>query len=144
MAQDAYRWFAGLDTDGRPVWDAEGRAKQPVFHDPLGTQVVAVTYNPVLGRYLLTNSHKHRKGNLSIFEAPDPWGPWKTVAYLNGVPELQPKQRGHLQYHFAPKWWSSNGLSFTLVYTEWDSWNTVRGRLTVNEAEVPGDLLRRQ
>jgi hypothetical protein len=136
MGQDAYRWFAGLDADGRPIWAPDVRAKEPVFHDPLGTQVVAVSYNPVLRRYLLTNSHKHRKGNMSVFEAPHPWGPWKTVAYLNGVPELQPDQRGHIQYHFAPKWWSTDGRSFTLVYTEWDSWNTVRGRLAVSDAGV--------
>ena len=42
---------------------------------------VSVSYNAGLKRYILCTEHEQSfKGNLGIYDAPEPWGPWTTVA----------------------------------------------------------------
>jgi hypothetical protein len=100
---------------------------------------VSVTYNPGLRRYLLTADHTQAfAGNLGIFEAPEPWGPWKTVAYFSNWNGF----KGTISYYFSPKWFSPDGLEFTLVFTQADHWSTVRGtfrRLRIGEFSVDGE-----
>src|SRR5690606_40074440 len=57
-------------------------AKRPVFTDAengVGWNL-SVSYHPGLRRYLLCTQHTAiAEGNLGIFDAPEPWGPWTTV-----------------------------------------------------------------
>jgi len=50
---------------------------------------------------------------LGVFDAPNPWGPWTTVAYLEqwGAPE------NRFQPQIPAKWIESDGLSFYLQYS---------------------------
>jgi hypothetical protein len=89
----------------------------------------------------LTTEHtESNQGNLGIFDAPEPWGPWTTVAYMNysdgtqfahdfpGVPDTT------FFWNFSNKWLSEDGKEFTLIFTGSrvnDSWNTVRGSFEV-------------
>jgi hypothetical protein len=69
---------------------------------------------------------------LALFEAPQPWGPWRTVAYLQHYPLFLPPEENRRVslFHFAPKWWRKDGWEFTLIFnTGDDAWNTVQGRL---------------
>jgi hypothetical protein len=106
--------------------------KRPVFEDPNGVGWnVSVSYNPGLRRYLLGTEHTDtHAGRLGIFDAPEPWGPWTTVAY---------EERwgaGHIEastfyWNFTPKWLSPDGTRFTMIFTGSrtnGSWNTVAGR----------------
>jgi hypothetical protein len=137
-----YEYFNGLDGNGDPIWSNDINVKQPVFEDAKGVGwTVAVSYNAGLERYILTTEHTQtNQGNLGIFDAPEPWGPWTTVAYMNrsdgthfahdspAVPETT------FFWNFANKWLSQDGREFTLVFTGTDnndSWNTVRGRFEV-------------
>src|SRR5918992_68239 len=141
-SKSRYEYFSGLDSNGEPVWSRDINAKEPVFEDPNGVGWnLAVSYNAGLGRYLLTTEHtESNQGNLGIFDAPEPWGPWSTVAYMNqregtqfaheyaGVPDTT------FYWNFANKWLSPDGKEFTLVFTgsgDNDSWNTVRGSFEV-------------
>jgi hypothetical protein len=73
----------GVDGSGRPRWTPDITKRQTVFHDPNGVGWgVRVTYSPGLGRYLLTAWHNNA-GGWGIFDAPEPWGPWSTVAYYD-------------------------------------------------------------
>jgi hypothetical protein len=127
-----YEFFAGTNASGAPTWSRDVAQKQPAFADANGVGWnLAVSYNPGLKRYMLTTEHtESHVGRLGIFDAPEPWGPWTTVAYENEW------GNGHVEvstfYWVLPtKWLSPDGRAFTMVFTGKntnDAWNTVSGR----------------
>jgi len=131
LEREAYTFFAGLDASGEPTWTPDLTARKPVFEDPNGTRRTSVVYQPTLGRYLLCTAHNQAdSGNLGIFDAPEPWGPWTTVAYYENWGGFG----STFFWTFAPKWFSEDGLRFSLVFTGTgrnDAWNTVPGRFTL-------------
>jgi hypothetical protein len=141
-SKSSYEYFDGLDSDGDPVWSNDIDVKQPVFEDPNGVGWnLGVTYNAGLDRYILTTEHtESRKGNLGVFDAPEPWGPWTTVAYMNWsdgthfAHDFSPVPETVFLWNFSNKWLSEDGKNFTMIFTgtgDNDSWNTVRGSFEV-------------
>ena len=139
-SRDDYEFFVGLDRNGLPKWGSVS-AKQPVFEDKRGTGwCMSVSYNPGLGRYILCTEHtESSKGNLGVFDAPEPWGPWTTIEYVDSW------GKSHVQlntffWSFPTKWLSNDGREVTLGFTgagrglNNDSFNTVRGRFIVKDA----------
>lgn len=131
MTRSAYQFFAGLNGSNEPTWDSNIANKQPVFEDPNGVGWnLSVSHNAGLNRYLLMTEHSQSfKGNLGIFDAPNPWGPWTTVAYYSNWQSTQ----STFFWNFSNKWLSADGKSFTIVFTgigSYDSWNTVQGTFT--------------
>lgn len=132
MNREAHEFFAGFDVAGKPRWSARITDKQPVFSDANGVGWnVSVSYNAGLKRYLLATEHgSTHEGKFGLFDAPEPWGPWTTVAYEEAWGE------GHIGvsaffWNFANKWLSADGTRFTMVFTGKntnDSWNTVAGK----------------
>jgi hypothetical protein len=124
--------FAGLSEDGAPKWSADLSDRQPVFQDANGVGWnLSVSFNAGLQRYLLTTEHgATHAGKFGLFDAPEPWGPWTTVAYDEQWGD------GHIEvstffWNFPTKWLSPDGQRFTLVFSgkgSNDSWNTVAGR----------------
>lgn len=128
----AWQWFAGFDDRGGPRWTADPAARAHAFEDPNGLKVVSVSHHAHLKKYLLTYSPKDNRGNFALFEASEPWGPWRAAAYLKGhalfMPP-EPNQRVAI-FHFPAKWWSGDGRQGTLLFnTGDDAWNTVCVRL---------------
>jgi hypothetical protein len=70
-----------------------------------------MTYNPGLKRYLLTVAHSRvglpSSHKMGIFEAPAPWGPWRTVSYVDNF--LGMRGGWFLGLHFPIKWQSADG-----------------------------------
>ncbi len=139
MTLSAYEWFSGM-SGGDPTWSVNAADRQPVFEDPEGVGwCMSVSHNAGLGRYVLCTEHTASfEGNLGMFDAPEPWGPWTTVKYYSrwrGSPsDTVPGSRG-FYWDFSGKWLSADGKDFTLVFTGVggdDSWNTVRGNFTVS------------
>jgi hypothetical protein len=131
----AYEFFAGLDGRGRPKWVSRREQRRPVWEDRAnGVMRISAAYNPGLKRYLLVAEHtKRARGNIAIYEAPEPWGPWRTVYFASnwGADHIETST---FFWNFSPKWWSDGGRSFVLVFTGTgsnDSWNTVEGRLVL-------------
>jgi len=132
LDRSKYEFFAELSPDGKPVWSANLMDKRPVFTDPNGVGWnLSASYNPGLRRYLLCTEHSvTHAGKPGIFDAPEPWGPWTTVAYEEDW------GKGHIEvstfyWNFNPKWLSADGMDFTMVFSgknSNDSWNTVKGR----------------
>jgi hypothetical protein len=120
--RESYEFYAGGDTEGEPRWEREIEKRQPIFTDRNGTQRIAVTYNAALRRYILTTSHlpPDKKAThtaaLGVFEAPAPWGPWKTIDYDHDW------SRGARTYHhkFPTRWMSSDGKSMWLLFSGLD------------------------
>lgn len=110
----AYEFFGGLGADGLPLWSSDVTRLRPVFSDPNGTGST-VTYHPVLKRYLLCGFHGG-PASLGIFDAPEPWGPWTTVAYYDDWGEMGKDGHG-LTCDFPQKWMSADGLTMWCVFS---------------------------
>lgn len=91
----AYRYYAGLDARGEPIWSGRSSRRQPVFVDPAPPQadphgflfpmyiiVKEAVYDAPLGRYIAT-AHGEKVGQTAFYEAPHPWGPWSVIYYSN-------------------------------------------------------------
>lgn len=138
MERNAYEYFAGLDGRGEPTWTMDLTRRRAVFEDRGGVGwTVSATYNAGLTRYLLMTEHGESfKGNLGIFDAPNPWGPWTTVTYQSnwgGYGEL-------FFWTFSNKWTSTDGRDFTLIFTglnRYDAWNTVHGTFKPDAGQTP-------
>lgn len=136
LVQSQYSFFAGLDEQGEPLWRNELTKKQPVFEDANGVGWnVSVSYNTGLKRYILSTEHtKTHAGCLGMFDAPEPWGPWTTIAYTENFGESAVEVSA-FYWNFCTKWLSENGKSFTLLFTgknSNDSWNTVDGEFVLS------------
>jgi hypothetical protein len=130
MDRSAVEFFAGLDGSGNPEWTSDVTQRQPVFSDPNGVDWgVQVTYNPALQRYLLTVRHDD-SGGWGIFDAPEPWGPWTTVAYEDNWIDSQKK----FTFIFNQKWMSADGKTMYMVFSgtgTYDSFNVLKGTLSL-------------
>jgi hypothetical protein len=130
LNQEAYLFFGGSKGDN-PVWIKNLKGRKPIFENPDGVGwCINVSYNSKLKRYLLTTEHTEtHRGNIGLFDAPEPWGPWTTVLYNTKWGE------GHIPlntfyWNFANKWLSDNGKHFSMIFTgrkENDSFNVIRG-----------------
>lgn len=128
--QLSYRFFGGLDARGLPRW-VPFHGRVPVFRDPNGVMMTSAIYNDGLRRYLLVTNHsRDARGNVGIFDAPEPWGPWTTVLYSQRWPSRREIAPTVFFASFSPKWWSDGGRRFVFVFTgrrENDSFNSVEG-----------------
>ncbi len=134
-----HEFFAGIGENGKPTWSGDLAKKRPVFEDPRGVGWnLSVSYNQGLRRYMLCTEHTEtHAGKLGIFDAPEPWGPWTTVAYDDawGAGNVEVST---FYWNFPPKWLSADGTQFTFVFTgknSNDSWNTVAGRFVRRSAQ---------
>ncbi len=89
--REQYEYFCGYDSEQEALWNKDYKSRQPVFINPGRCYRSGISYNSGLKRYLWcqvipTPSGEDQRGprfagGLGIFEAPEPWGPWKTVFY---------------------------------------------------------------
>jgi hypothetical protein len=131
----AYRFFAGWSEGGEPRWTARVTERKPVWEDAVnGTHRLAASYNPGLKRYLLSTMTVDRLGWIGLYEAPEPWGPWRTVLF-----EKDPARWGSkvITFTFSNKWASADGRDFVLVHTKNDSWCSIEGRFQVPATHAP-------
>lgn len=133
MNRGAYEFFAGLDGQGNPIWTQDIGLRSPVFHDSNAVGwATRVMYHPTFHRYLLTTWHDEA-GGWGIFDAPEPWGPWTTVAYYENWIDSDFK----FGFSFNQKWMSADGLTLDMIFSgtgPYDSFNLIRGTLTLRGA----------
>lgn len=141
--RSAYQWFSG--TTNNPAWSVDASRSKPIFVDPAGTYRPVITFNPGLGRYLLTVSHARTAqgsaGRLGVFEAPQLRGPWRTVYYADNFLGMRDGQ--YLGVDFPIKWQADGGRTLWAVINCYDlsrrgscgryhdRFNLMRARLTV-------------
>jgi hypothetical protein len=142
-----FEYFTGTDSSGSPLWTTTEGNAHPVFSDPnspagAGTGI-GVVYDAPLGRYLAIGGHGDGTGQVGIFEAPNPWGPWATVAYYDdwgGFNETAGPGNG---MGFPAKWISSDGKTLWAVFSginTFDSFNLAKAVLTVATAVAPPQI----
>jgi hypothetical protein len=78
--RDAYEFFSGNDVSGRPRWSGEVRERAGTFEYRGSCRRSEVIFAPGLGRYLMALGFDS-EGGWGVFEAPEPWGPWRTVYF---------------------------------------------------------------
>ncbi len=132
--RDRYEFYAGTEANGRPKWSPDLPDRQPVFEDANGVGwTVSVSYNAGLDRYFLITEHNQSfSGDMGVFDAPEPWGPWTTVEYSNNLAGLGTT----FFWNFSNKWLSEDGRDFVLNFTGIganDAWGTVRGTFNTPE-----------
>jgi hypothetical protein len=113
--QKAYQFFSGINDQGVVEWSQEFALAQPFFTDRNGVAAGGMVYDPGLGRYLLTAYHEG-PGQLGLFEAPQPWGPWSTAAYYSDWGGMGADGEG-LTCEFPQKWMSSDGLTLWAIFS---------------------------
>jgi hypothetical protein len=149
MDEEAYEFFAGLDGDGEPMWtnSTDPNQRTAVFEDAEGVGWnLSVSYNEGLGRYILITEHTASfSAKAGFFEAPEPWGPWHTIAYYDdwgrdsGISDVGKT----FFWNFSNKWSSDDGKDFVCIFTgtgDMDSFNAVKGQFVINQATVVGDF----
>jgi hypothetical protein len=114
-SRSAYEFFQGLDANSRPAWTSDAAVARPVFVDTNGEGIGSVVYAPALKRYLLASFHGG-PGQLGVFDAPNPWGPWSTVCYLEDFGRMGADGEG-LVCTFPQKWMSTDGLTLWAVFS---------------------------
>ena len=133
MNRSAYQYFAGLDDRGKPSWTRDVAKRKPVFTDPNGVGWgVRVSYHPGLRRYLLT-AHHDESGGWGLFDAPEPWGPWTTVAYCEKWVDSTFK----FGFTFNQKWMSADGRAAYMVFSGtgiYDSFNVVKATFVLRQS----------
>ncbi|MCC6860806.1 MAG: DUF4185 domain-containing protein [Bryobacterales bacterium] len=141
MDRRAYEFFSGLN-GGRPLWTSAVSRKQPVFEDRANGVgwVLSVAWHAGVRRYILMTDHKRsNRGNLGIFDAPEPWGPWTTALYLDEAQGTnfaanREEPDNTFFWNMPTKWQGPGPRDFTLVFTgsgrgqNYDSFNLLRGR----------------
>ncbi|MBU6399723.1 MAG: DUF4185 domain-containing protein [Verrucomicrobia bacterium] len=113
--QAACEFYAGTGNKGRSRWARGCASARPVFTDPRGVTSGTVVYDPGLKRFLLTCYHTG-PGQLGIFDAAHPWGPWTTVADYEHWGDMGAAGEG-LNCEFPQKWMSADGLTLWCVFS---------------------------
>lgn len=142
MDRAGYEFFAGSQ-NGEPFWTTVLGRKRPAFEDRANGVgwVSSLCYVAGRKRYILMVEHtESSRGNLGVYDAPEPWGPWTTVDFLSeaagnpfgaGQPDVPPNT---FFWNLPTKWHSRNGWEFAMVFTgagrgkDNDSFNVAGGR----------------
>ena len=132
-------WFVGLNGSGNPIWSYDKHARGPVFtHFNEGLPRCfrsSIVYNAGLGRYLWWQVYPDPdvegrfEGGISVYDAPEPWGPWTTV-FFDTTWDHPPGDCGS----FVPKFTSANGGTMWLANSAFD--NLCLRRLTIGSRSV--------
>ena len=136
-------YFAGLSWLAHHArWSIQEPDAAPVFADNNNVQGPSAVFDAGLRRYLLTTGHyssgddnDSSAGQVGIFEAPNPWGPWATIGYYDNWANLEEETRGdYLSLRIPSKWISADGKTLWAVFSglkSFDSFNMVKGVLSV-------------
>ena len=118
LERSSWEFFAGLNADGNPGWTGDSAAKRPAITVPAGVgRIGSAIYVKQLGRFLFLTEHTQRSaGYFALLEAPDPWGPWRTVAYTRLDPPRGADYGGFF-YSILPTSVRDGGRRFTLIFT---------------------------
>ena len=118
---DAYEFFNG--SAYAPAWRLGPSASKPIFVDLAGTIRPIITYVPGLKRYVLTVAHAKRgttvvSNRLGVFEAPNLWGPWRTVTYVDNFLGMTGGQ--WFGMNFPVKWQADGGNTLWATFACFD------------------------
>ena len=138
--RNRYEFFTVLDERGDPSWSKDVNQRGSVFRDANGVMRISANYNNGLQSYFLITQQVTRfreNGHIGIYEAEQPWGPWRTVLFANPWELGLQTGKKSVYWNFSNKWTSKDGKRFSLVYTGpgSDSFGVVSGRFVIATEE---------
>lgn len=112
--EEAYEYFAGHDSIGKPLWSMDYNLIQPMLDWDNNTGCVTMTYNAPLKKYIMcVTDGWPTVENMSTYlmESDNITGPWKMIAYMNDF--------GPQAYfvNIPSKFISEDGLTMWLCYS---------------------------
>ena len=127
LQRRAWEFCTGVNSDNQASWSTDDAEAQPVFHYYHMTGENHVAYNKGLGRYIMGNysfidaegnprpyhqawPESSKRSQLTLFEAPEPWGPWSLFYRDDDWGRL-----GGYQPNFPTKWMSEDGKTMWMV-----------------------------
>jgi hypothetical protein len=138
--REAYEFFAGLDETGQSRWTRDLAHRRAVLANSGRYYRPRVTFHAVLKRYLLVQPVPEAgsrdaagkldtrfAGGLSVFDAPEPWGPWTTVFFTDQW-DVGPGDSASFPSKWS-KWMSTDGVTLRLVFSGDDSFSVRRATL---------------
>jgi len=130
--RDAYEFFERLDIKADPIWTRDVERRGAVFVREGHCYRSSVSYNAALRRYLWcqtgTGDDTRFRGGFAIYDAPEPWGPWRTVFYTQQW-DVGPGETSCL----PTKWMSADGRTVHLVFSGDDCFSVRKGTLRLDE-----------
>ncbi len=130
----SYEFFQELEESGQPAWTKDIDRRGAVFSFPGHCFRSGISYNPGLKRYLwcqiLPGESPRFEGGFGIYDAPEPWGPWTTVYFIEQW-DVGPGETSSI----PPKWISPDGLIAYLVFSGNDSFSVRRMRFIPRSAK---------
>ena len=134
----AYEYFKRVSDWGDPFWTKTIEERGAVFSHPGHCFRAGITYSPGLQRYLWSQIHPQSEdsrgprfqGGFGVYEAPEPWGPWRTVFYTPAW-DVGPGETSS----FPSKWMSEDGKTAHLVFSGDDYFSVRRATLTIQSAD---------
>lgn len=146
LNRDAWEFYAA-DSPDIPSWTSDQEEAKPVFFYKKMTGENHVSFCPGLGRYLMGNYSfvdpelrprpihqmhwpESHLSQLTLYEAPNPWGPWKLFYRDDDWGTY-----GDYQPVFPTKWMSPDGRMLYLVSSgSWNDYNFVVQKLALRLA----------
>ena len=137
LDRQAWEFYTGKDAQ-HPDWDKDEKKAQPVFSYYKMTGANHVAYNAGIRRYIMGNYsfmdenrrprpiHQMRYpeshiSQLTLYEAPEPWGPWKIFHRDDNWGTY-----GDYQPNFPTQWMTEDGRIMYMVSSgSWDDYNLV-------------------
>ena len=137
-----YEYYAGLSlgeprAGQGPAWTSQASRARPVFLDPGPRGITHVVHDFALRRYIASVQGRS-VGETGLFDAPEPWGPWTTIAYYQNWGGFG--KRESLGVDFPTKWITQDGKTMWAVFSGGrlkgsddmlDSFNLVKVTLTI-------------
>lgn len=129
--REAYEFFAGRDEGGGPLWSVNIGRRAGVFENPAQCYRSGITYNPGLKRYLwcqiIPGGDTRFRGGFGVYEAAEPWGPWRTVYYTRDW-DVGPGET----CSFPTKWMSPDGKTVHMVFSGDDHFSVREAKLVTD------------
>ncbi len=126
--QDAYQFFAGMNSHGQPKWSSKVEDRSGVFRHAGRCYRSGLSYHAKLNRYLwvqvIPGGDTRFKGGLGIYDAPAPWGPWTTV-YFSEKWDMGPGETASV----PAKWLDAERMTMHLVFSGDDYFSVRRAQL---------------
>jgi hypothetical protein len=136
----AYEFLKSVDDVGRPTWTSDIDDRGAVFTNRERCWRSGISYSAGLQRYLWcqtlpfsTDPRGPRfQGGFGIYEAPEPWGPWRTAFYTEAW-DVGPGETSS----FPTKWMSPDDRTCHLVFSGNDSFSVRQARFHIDENALP-------
>jgi len=130
MQREAYEFFVNLTPDNQPIWSHDIAQRGPVFQNPHACYRTGISYDAPIKRYLWwqgAQTDGRFKGGFTLYDAPEPWGPWTTAFYTEDW-DIGPGESSS----FPTKWISADGKTLHLVFSGEDSFSVREAKLTLH------------